>query len=434
MENTIKSTLGICVGKEFDQLSPAERQEIADVFENVRYFLDLGDIYQRIDGTQGTPVNFNPVPVTDPIEMVGKGDWKPWTSVSNHKNRIEKDYPSFGGVTMFGVEALYVDGEFKKFPNKQWSGQERGMTDEDIYNNAYKEMELFESTFPSVTHLQLNEYWADRDVYEIVQKAYTDAAKRIKVLPTSVQASDRNIGGKTSYNNFLRVSDLEYDTLSIHPYSFTELFQAGGPQDLISPPEGAYMQQIVDLKEALEDMGEDKDLWQTEIGWNSTGSMTEDRQAAYLVKGLFIGMANGYTKYFIYQILDKPGELGSLFETTGLLDSDGRKKVSYITLKTLIEAYGHLSFKEKVQEDEELFYYIFTDGEKDFSVSWNPDDLDVLPAIEELVVTGVEDLEPEPPVVLPEEGENTIKKRIGVIVTFVVLIAVLALIIKSLIL
>lgn len=397
MRNTIKSTLGICIGKELDQFTPEDRQKTADLFENVRYFLDLGDIYQRIDGTQGFPSNFDPVPVTDPVENIGKGDWQPWTSISNQKTRFEKDYPTFGGVTMFGVEALYVNGEFKKFPNKQWSRQERGQTDENIYNSAFKEMELFESTFPSVTHIQLNEYWAEKDVYEIVQKAYTDAAKRIKIIPTSVQATDAEIGGTSSYYNFVSITDLEFDTLSNHPYSFRELFQAGSPDDLSSPPEKAFRDQVADLSNYLSERGKQKDLWITECGWNSTGVMTEQRQAAYLVKSLFIAMAHGYTKYFIYQLIDKSGEEGTLFETTGLIDKTGRKKASYMVIEDLIESYGNLSFKQKLSEDSQIFKYIFTDGGKDYEVSWNPSELDTLPKIEEVtsVITSVEELEPD---------------------------------------
>jgi len=309
---------------------------------------------------------------------------------------------------MFGVEALYVDGKFKKFPNKQFTREERGGTDEAIYAQAVKEAELLESTFPRTTHLQFNEDWDNRDVYEIVQKAYKDTLKRIVLVPTSVQASDTTMGGNSGYDNFIRPSDLEYDILSTHPYSFVELFQAGGPDDLISPPEDAFKTQLVDIQEHLTDKGLSKELWITENGWNSSGEMTEKRQASYLMKSVFIAMAQGVGKYFIYQLLDKGGEAGTLFHTTGIITSGGDKKLAYLALEQLMADYGHLYYKETIQEDENLFKYIYTDGNKDYEVAWFPKDPDTYPAITGLLTSEEDEVvpeaapKPETPVVLTQ--------------------------------
>ena len=107
------------------------------------------------------------------------------------------------------------------------------------------------------------------------------------------------------------------DAISIHPYSM-----AGGPGS----------QRLGELLEMANDCiastGKDKPLWITEMGWTSSSSEEDARQAAYLTQSYVIAAVQGVDKLFWFKLEDWS-------EKWGIVKADGTKKPAYKAYQTL---------------------------------------------------------------------------------------------------
>jgi hypothetical protein len=138
-----------------------------------------------------------------------------------------------------------------------------------------------------------------------------------------------------------------FDILAIHPYSF---LQASSPEFgatehpvFVYDLSGAVRQ----ARRQLEKIGcPDKEIWITEMGWPDlfTG---KDRQAAYLVRGIFLAMAEGVKCYAWYTFWDGANHSWNKEGAFGLFGWPGKNpeaKPAYGAMKIAHELFGGMKY------------------------------------------------------------------------------------------
>ncbi len=190
-----------------------------------------------------------------------------------------------------------------------------------------------------------------------------DYAELLKVTYKAAKEADPEcviIAGSTSGPDFGFIRGIfdngawdSCDAISIHPYSM-----AGGPGS----------QRLGELLEMANDCiastGKDKPLWITEMGWTSSSSEEDARQAAYLTQSYVIAAVQGVDKLFWFKLEDWS-------EKWGIVKADGTKKPAYKAYQTLTKNLTSPVLVGPLQLAPELEGYLFRIGDSSLFVTWS---------------------------------------------------------------
>lgn len=394
MPKTIKELISISGGKNWDKFG----QDFSkmEIFDNVRHFIHLEDFYQIPTG-KGNQKLPKDIDIDFCAKNCGDGpcdNQKGWTGIDDTFNRFECWYPKFKGNTIFALGVLFLDDKFTQFPAKHWINGQHGDNLQEVEENFYQLARILDKYFPSCTHVEMNEYWMKRnkDDYQAVMRGLVRGCERIKVLSTSVQATDPNIGGELYENHAdLLLTQWEIDNTdgdTIHPYGFLAGEQSGRPESLADIPENLFLTQIRDMKKWKALMNYDKPLFITETGINS-GATGEQKQADYLVRKVLLTAIEGLDGITLYEAIDMPED--PLFNSTGLLNHDLSEKQSYRQIKHLLQTYGDYYYKSHT-ENGDNWECVLTNGSNDVKFNWN--------TREDGILIGDGSEKPNPPVVV----------------------------------
>jgi hypothetical protein len=134
-----------------------------------------------------------------------------------------------------------------------------------------------------------------------------------------------------------------FDVLAFHPYMYP--YPPSIPPEQESPPsQGSIITMIDSIKENLSDRGAgEKPLWITEVGWPVVKNITEELQAAYLIRSLLLSAVKGVEIYCWYTTYDEDGTLfpeaenyfGLIKHYNPELKDEAEPKLAYVALKNL---------------------------------------------------------------------------------------------------
>lgn len=138
-----------------------------------------------------------------------------------------------------------------------------------------------------------------------------------------------------------------FDVMAIHPYTF---FQQTSPETGITEHNLIWYDLPGSIKRARAMLGEigchDKEIWITEMGWPHT-FIGQERQAAYLVRGMLLAMSERAEKTFFYTFWDGPKSRVFTEDAFGLFTFPGGKsapKPSYRAVTTTHQLLGNMRF------------------------------------------------------------------------------------------
>jgi hypothetical protein len=143
---------------------------------------------------------------------------------------------------------------------------------------------------------------------------------------------------------------------------------------------------VAQVREAMADHGAaGRDVWVTEFGWPTFPGVTDDEQAAYLVRATLLLAAAGVRTACWYTLWDGPNPSDVIPEDQfGLFrwqeeapaDRVPNAKPSYEALVQMVDAVGDLGFIEDLSGGEGAErHLVFGDAAgARVSVRWNPED------------------------------------------------------------
>lgn len=289
-----------------------------------------------------------------------------WHIIEPQKGRFEWSFPD-------RVVEMYVSNGIEMLPilcySSAWSGKPP-TSDEEVSNYANFVYEVVNRYKDRVKYWQIwNEpniptFWNPPDVYwytKMLKEAYKAAKKAdpdcVIIAGNTSGADIRFLQG--IYDN----GGWDYlDGISFHPYSL-----AGGP---VSQRLDKIISRVVEF---VEEKGGDKQIWITEIGWqtaidlnkykrNLTGlrieSMRELReevqmqQARHLFQTYVIALAQGLDKVFWFCAWD--------FDIPwGLIDGSGTEKLGAKAYQTIVKYLDGSEFKGNINFASHIWAYVY---------------------------------------------------------------------------
>ncbi len=228
--------------------------------------------------------------------------------------------------------------------------------------------------FETVSHFKDNvhrwEIWNEPNLGINFFKPFSDPEKYAEILMAGYEAvkSDPNalvsFGGVLMPEYEIEPSGIEFlqdvfnsmpdagnyfDTFAFHPYMYP--YPPSLPPEQDSPPsQGSIITVIEGLRSELDKLKvNNKPLWITEVGWPVGKSLSEELQAAYLIRSLLLSLTRGVEIYCWYTTWDEDGSLFPEAENYfGLIhhfnpdnDPSPQPKKAYYALKNLFTLAGN---------------------------------------------------------------------------------------------
>ncbi|GEM_PF-2826387 len=322
----------------------------------------------------------------------------------------------------------------RKFPDKWYTAEEWGGDAASIQQHAYNYIYPFVATFcPADTSKKCvidvleigNEPWGNftpgREGYHAILRAAVQAMKKVYGvdksnwrMKLSTAAFDARFACHNAPKQYVQemIPDEEeikhyIDYLNVHNYPFIKtpcgvevknLKLAYTPES----PNGGFLS-LKNMDEWRRRNGmEHARINITEFGWNSDKEecnygVGQANQAAYLMRANLIAARFSLHKVFNYQLKDQlkhiqDGQLVSpespLYCTTGLIDRDGNKKLSFYATQTMVQKLAGKHFIKAIEENytQEGDVFAFLLGDYDEAtqkakpthlVAWRADNLGV---------------------------------------------------------
>jgi hypothetical protein len=260
-----------------------------------------------------------------------------------------------------------------------WSDHHAPVTDEErqlfaryVYNTVsrYRNVVKFWEIW---NEPNINEFWHPtpnaRDYYELLKVSY-EAAKRAD--PDCIV-----VGASTAGTDFAFIDELLthgggqfMDVISVHPYQ--------GDLGSLSPDAGGLEPTMRGLRMLLAEHGVDIPIWITEMGHRTPGGeghthVTEQQQAAYLVRSYVLAQAAGVERLFWFNLQDWS-------ERWGIIDMDFNRKPSHTAYRHMTEMLGGRRVVGTLDLGEQVAAYVYAPPGRRISardavlVAWSRDD------------------------------------------------------------
>jgi hypothetical protein len=163
------------------------------------------------------------------------------------------------------------------------------------------------------------------------------------------------------------------DAVAIHPYTW---FQGLPPETRSGSVDRAQFSLLDMLREARR-IGTGTPLWVTEQGWHTWPDdpmfpgVTEEEQAAYLVRATVLALAESVARVFHYTYVDsaEAGKEGRF----GMVRQDGTAKPAYGAFRTLARELSAATFSRDLSDGLGAgeFAYAFTRADETLVVYWS---------------------------------------------------------------
>ena len=163
---------------------------------------------------------------------------------------------------------------------------------------------------------------------------------------------------------------LPLDVINYHQYTSTH-----------SPENSSFVSDAKKIIAWRDSNNKDLEIWITEFGWDTNLSSThaapsEDTQRDWIIREYLIGDRIGLDRMTVYDALnDGPSSDSTQYSTSGLATkvSEGAvKKSSWYGVNTLKNTLKGYKLSEVVREDNEMYIYKYTNGDKSYYVLWSP--------------------------------------------------------------
>lgn len=158
-----------------------------------------------------------------------------------------------------------------------------------------------------------------------------------EIEPSGVEFLEEVFNVMTDAGNY-------FDVFAFHPYMYP--YPPSIPPEQDSPPsQGSITTMIDSIKDEMEKLNvNDKKLWITEIGWPTGNIISEELQAAYLLRSLLLSLVKDVEIFCWYTTYDEDGSLfpeaenyfGLINYYNPELQTEAKPKISYIALKNLL--------------------------------------------------------------------------------------------------
>lgn len=173
------------------------------------------------------------------------------------------------------------------------------------------------------------------------------------------------------WSDYHRNGSFPADVLNVHHYCNTRGRQHPGEKaNGISPEDDQLREKLTELVEWRDQNLPDRELWLTEIGWDtdtisyqSAGKghkcfpdqiSMEEIQAQWLTRTFLIASAAGIDRVMMYLANDIKGYTAPVYGWCGLVTVDGRLKPSFYYLSTMRHALYGMSFDEELTSDSRV--------------------------------------------------------------------------------
>lgn len=153
--------------------------------------------------------------------------------------------------------------------------------------------------------------------------------------------------------NRTQADRLPFDVLSFHWYA-----KGDGQRGGRSPEAAGLVSALKTVRRWRDSSAPGVPIWLTELGWDTNSRVSgvhsslyapEATAAAYLVRALFLSLANGVDKLFLFTYRDHDSESPELYSTSGLVENssageglDARKKAGWYYLATIKRLLGSM--------------------------------------------------------------------------------------------
>lgn len=184
--------------------------------------------------------------------------------------------------------------------------------------------------------------------------------------------------------SFLAHPDLgnSFDALAFHPYP---LYPPSRPPEYGKAGQIPLPEMVDRLRGILRNQGAQKPVYVTEIGWPIYGRVTEELQAAYLVRAMILAMAAGVEASCWYTLHDDPNYRPGTFPpegSFGLLrpfqEGTYPRKPAFFAFKTLSQNIGASHLAANLSKRLDLLpsqhAYLFRDEYSEQVVFWEVDE------------------------------------------------------------
>jgi hypothetical protein len=160
------------------------------------------------------------------------------------------------------------------------------------------------------------------------------------------------------------------DAISMHPYQ--------GDLGSLSPDKGGLWDHVRGLEKILADHGYRKPIYLTEMGHRTTGTVghtqvTEEQQAAYLIRSYVIGLAAGADRIFWFNLQDWE-------EFWGIIRQNFERKPSFAAYQTMVKNLADRKPIGTVELGKDVAAYVFAPARHPVRardavlIVWSPDD------------------------------------------------------------
>lgn len=173
------------------------------------------------------------------------------------------------------------------------------------------------------------------------------------------------------WSDYHRHGSFPADVLNVHHYCNTRGMQHPNEKAYgLSPEDDHLREKLEELVAWRNNNLPDKELWLTEIGWDtdtisyqSAGMghklfpnhiTMEEIQAQWLARTFLIASAAGIDRVMMYLANDIKGYTAPVYGRCGLLTVDGKLKTSYYYLKTMRHALKGMTFSEDMSTDNKV--------------------------------------------------------------------------------
>ena len=311
-------------------------------------------------------------------------------------------FASVEAITPFYINGKNRDDGYvvRGYPNKWYTAEEWGNSNEEIKANAKHYAKQFAITFcPKDTNktclievLEIgNEPWGipGKEAYHAISRGFVEALKeyygtddiqkwRMQLSSAAFQADDIASNLNDYVEEMIPADVIPYlSYINIHPYAFSP--ENGKITEHPESEIGGFLR-LKNLEEWRRLKAPHTKLSVTEFGWNTktpyagNPGVGEIAQAFYLVRAILLMSRYGVDKSFIYELLDMPGV--DLFNSTGLFEQGLKPKKSFFTLEKFLTQFGDLHFiKALLEENHEngtCAYLLGNDqNEPSHLVVWN---------------------------------------------------------------
>src|SRR5688572_16879462 len=317
--------------------------------------------------------------------------------------RIEPEKGKFVWRDVDWVVEQYVKHDVQLMPilcyGSAWQKSDAPVTDEE---RALYAQYVYETVKRYKKHVHVWEIWNEPNItpFWAPNPDVKEYAKLLKVAYEAAKRADPNctvVGAATAGTDLAFIEGLllhgggEYmDVVSIHPYQ--------GDLGSLSPDKGGLADQIRGVQKLLADHGYRKPIWLTEIGHRTTGthghtSVTEEQQAAYLVRTYAIALASGAERVFWFNLQDWE-------EYWGIIRQSFERKPSFEAYRAMVKQLDGKRVIGTLGDGAVVFARGARGArvEDPVVVAWSPQDDDSVPTFAEKLPRDaqIEPL-PEPP-------------------------------------